>query len=212
VLFPVSSQFLTGLASACSGSAFPGYRTELPALIAAGTSVTGWLYYPGFIAQALMHNALFVVFVASVYFPKRVIAQRAPYLNDAIFFVLGYALFLGSIWCMFRLSYRHDMFNLLRVDNPFFGDWAAIFLYFAVLAVFVTYFQFGLEQLAKTISTIFQFLVFVGGVAYIQFDQADRFFGTKASVLNVIVLFLLFVFLSTLSLAFLLRAAGRRGK
>jgi hypothetical protein len=199
--------FLNGLAKACSGLTFPDYQREMRGLIGAETSVTGWLYFPGFVAQALMHNTLFVVFVASVYLPKRTIVQRAPYLNNSIFFVLGYALFLGSIWCLFRLSYRHDMFNLLHVENPFFGDWAVIVLYFAVLAVFVVYFQFGLEQLAKTISTVFQFLVFIGGVAYIQFDQADRFFGTKATVLNVMVLFLLFVFLSALTLAFLLRTA-----
>ena len=113
---------------------------------------------------------------------------------------------------MFRLTYRHDMFNLLGVDNPFLGDWAVIFLYFVVLAVFVLYFGLGLEQFAKTISTIFQFFVFVLGVGYIQFNQADRFFGTKATVMNVFVLFLLFVFLSALTLAFLLRAAERGGR
>ena len=53
-----SPQYLAGLKLACSGSPFPAYQTQLPALIAAGSSITGWSYYPGFIAQALMQNAL----------------------------------------------------------------------------------------------------------------------------------------------------------
>ena len=205
-------QFLAGLKLACSGDPFPGYQTHLPALIAAGSSITGWFYYPGFIAQALMQNALFWAFVAFVYFRKDEIVQRAPYLRNAVSYLLGYALFLGSIWCMFRLTYRHDMSHLLGVDNPFLGDWAVIFLYFVVLAVFVLYFGLGLEQFAKTISTIFQFAVFILGVGYIQFDQADRFFGAKASGLNIFVLFLLCAFLSALTLAFLLRPAERGGR
>lgn len=205
----VNQHFLGGLVDACDGHTFAMYQQQLPALITTGSSYTGWLYYPGFVAQALMQNALFVVFVAFLYYPKVEIVRRAPYLPDTIFFVLGYAVFLGSIWCLFRLTYRHDVLRLLNVNNPFIGDYAIIALYVIVLAVFVAYFQFNLEQLAKTISQIGQFLVFVGGVAFVQFDQADRFFGTQASITNIFVLFLLFVFISALTLAFLLRSSKR---
>jgi hypothetical protein len=205
-----SPAFFEGLRIACGGQKFAAYGQQLPALIASGRSLTGWLYYVGFVAQVLMQNALFVVFVAFIYYPKREIVRRAPYLQNTIFFVLGYAVFLGSIWCLFRLSYRNDMGNLLAQNNPFGGDYAIIVLYAIVLAVFVVYFEFNLEQLAKTIAQISQLLVFIGGVALANRDQAGTFFGTRASVMNVVALFLLFVFISALTLAFLLRSPRRR--
>jgi hypothetical protein len=201
-----SPSFVEGLRMACAGREFAGYSAQLPALIATGTSYTGWVYYVGFVAQALMQNALFIVFVAFVYYPKKEITRRAPYLQKTIFFVLGYAVFLGSIWCLFRISYRNDMAALLNQNNPFAGDYAIIALYAVVLAVFVAYFEFNLEQLAKTIAQIGQFLVFVGGVTLVQRDVGGSFFGTRASVMNIVVLSLLFVFISALTLAFLLRS------
>jgi len=205
-------QFLDGLKTACSGGTFADYARQLPALIAAGRSYTGLLYYPGFIAQTLMQNALFIVFLAFLYYPKTEIVKRAAYLPNAIFYVLGYAMFLGSIWCLFRLSYRHDTMHLLNMQNSFIGDYAVVGLYAIALAIFVAYFQFNLEQLAKNISQLGQLLVFAGGVAFVQFDQADRVFGAQASVTNILALFLLFIFISALTLAFLLRPAKRRAR
>jgi hypothetical protein len=146
------------------------------------------------------------VFVAFIYFPKKEIQKKSPYLGHVIFFVLGYAIFLGSIWCLFRISYRNDMASLLGQNNSFIGDVAIIVLYGVVLAVFVAYFEFDLEKLAKTISQISQFLVFVGGVALVSKEQVHSVFGARASLMNIVVLFLLFVFLSALTLAFLLRS------
>src|SRR5262249_9063514 len=121
--------FLEGLRMACNRHEFTGYQEQLPALIASGRSYTGYVYYFGFVAQALMQNALFIVFVAFIYYPKKEIVKRATYLPKSIFFVLGYAVFLGSIWCLFRLSYRNDMLNLLGQKNPFVGDYGIIALY-----------------------------------------------------------------------------------
>src|SRR5271169_3365575 len=117
------------------------------------------------------------------------IARSAPYLGDRVFFVLGYAIFLGSIWCLFRLSYRRDMLDLFAISNPSVGDYLTVALYAIALAIFVAYFEFNLEQLAKTISQIGQFLVFLGGAAFVQFKQADNLFGTRASVVNIFALF-----------------------
>jgi hypothetical protein len=78
-------------------------------------------------------------------------------------------------------------------------------LYALVLAVFVAYFEFNLEKLAKTIAQIGQFVVFIGGVALVHQDEAGTFFGTRASVMNIVVLSLLLIFISALTLAFLLR-------
>jgi hypothetical protein len=198
--------FLSGLRMACNGQKFVAYKDQLPALLAQGRSYTGWVYYPGFIAQALMQNALFVVFIAFIYHRKSMIVRKSPYLKRAIFFVLGYAVFLGSIWCLFRLSYRNDMPRLLGVTNPLGGDYAIIALYAIVLAVFVAYFEFNMERLAKTIAQIGQFLVFVGGAAFVHFDASGTFFGAGAAVVNIVTLVLLFLFISALTLAFLLQS------
>jgi hypothetical protein len=197
--------FFEGLRGACNGDKFAAYQEQFRALFGTRRSFTNWSYYLGFVAQALMQNALFVVFIAFLYYPKKEIERRAPYLSRVIFFILGYAIFLGSIWCLFRISYRNDMQNLLNQTNPFGGDVAIIVLYGIVLAVFVAYFEFNLEKLAKTISQISQFLVFIGGVALVSKEQAHSFFGARASIMNIVVLFLLFVFISALTLAFLLR-------
>src|SRR5205823_111590 len=132
------------------------------------------------------------------------IVRKAPYLQNAIFYILGYALFLGSIWCLFRLSYRNDI-KLFDITNPFAGDYGVIALYVIVLAVWVLYFQFNLEQLAKTAAQIGQLAVVAGGAAVVHFDSAGTFFGTHASVTNILTLTLLFLFVTALVAAFLLR-------
>jgi hypothetical protein len=130
-------------------------------------------------------------------------------LRGAIFYILGYAIFLGSIWCLFRLSYRNDMSRLFAVNNPFLGDYAVIGLYLLSLAVWVLYFEFKLDKLAKTLSQIGQLVTVLGGAAFVKFDSAGAFFGTRASFMNILVLTLLFVFVSALVIAFLLRDQPR---
>ncbi|HLH91171.1 MAG TPA: hypothetical protein VKX28_22185 [Xanthobacteraceae bacterium] len=205
-----SPAFLGGLRKACMAQQFADYPRLFPSLVGHARTYTGALYYPGFLAQALMQNALFTVFLSFLFHPKAAIEKKAPYLSGAIFYILGYAIFLGSIWCLFRLSYRNDMAHWLNNDNPFVGDYAIVALYLLVLAVFVLYFQFDLEKFAKTISQIAQFLVFVGGVAVVKFDKGDNFFGVRASVWNIFALFLLFIFVSALTLAFLLRPPQKK--
>jgi hypothetical protein len=198
--------FLTGLNKAvCLGQKFVNYRNQLGALIPLGHSVTGAVYYVGFAALTLMQNALFTVFIAFIYLRRDAITRKAPYLQGVIFFILGYALFLGSIWCLFRLSYRNDMLNLFATTNPFAGDYGVVALNVVVLAVWVLYFQFNLEQLAKTFAQIGQLAAVVGGAAVVHFDSAGTFFGTRASVVNILALTLLFFFITALVAAFLLR-------
>lgn len=207
--------FLAGLNKAVclTDQTFRAYRSQLGALIAAGRSVTGEVYYVGFVALTLMQNALFTVFLAFIYFRRTVIAREAPYLQGVIFYILGYAIFLGSMWCLFRLSYRNDMPKLFAINNPFAGDYGVIALYILALAVWVLYFQFNLEQIAKTFAQIGQLAVVVGGAAVVHFDNAGahsgEFFGARASVTNILVLTLLFVFISALVAAFLLREQRR---
>lgn len=195
---------IKGAACADPPQTFRDYVGQLPPLLTAGHSWTGVIYYPGFVALALLQDTLFVVFVSFIYF-RQTIAQRGPYLRSAIFFILGYAIFLGSIWCLFRLSYRNDMPRLFAVNNPLAGDYAIIGIYLLSLAVWVLYFEFNLEKLAKTFSQIGQLVTILGGAAFVKFDSAGTFFGTRASFMNILVLTLLFAFVSALVIAFLLR-------
>jgi hypothetical protein len=199
--------FWNGLVNACSGNHIPfsEYQAQFHTLNASRHSYTGWFYYPGFIAQTLMQNLLFIVLVAFILYPKSEILKRAPLVPGAIFFVLGYAILLGSVWCLFRLSYRLDMMHLFNVNNPFVGDYAIICLYVVAIEVFIVYFQLDLEKLAKSISIVSQVIVLAGGAALFHWELFDQFFGTHATVNNVLTLCLLFIFLSTLTGALVLR-------
>ena len=208
----VRGAFLTDLNNAICPTtpvAFKNYHSQLSAMISAGQSRTGMVYYAGIVALSLMLNALFVVFLGFIYFNRAEIKRKAPYLKDVVFYILGYAMFLGSIWCLFRLSYRNDMVALFNYSNPFFGDLAIMGTFTAALGVWVLYFQFQLDALAKTFAQIGQLVVLVGGAAAVHFDRAGVFFGTRASVMNIIALALFFLFLTALVSAFLLRELRR---
>lgn len=200
---------ISGLKAACERAPYPNYLVDLAAIIQQGSysSYTRWAYYVGFVAQALIQNAIFVVFLIFIYFDKRRLAEAAPCLGHSITFILGYAIFLSAIWCLFQLTYRHEAFALFKMDNPMSGDYALVVLYTIVLTVFVVYFEFNLEKLAKTISTIGQLVAFVGGVVVLQLkqDQAHLFFGSQATIVNAFILFILFAFMTALALAFLLK-------
>jgi hypothetical protein len=202
--------FLAGLrGAACQDQTFRDFSSQLAPLVALGRSWTGLVYYPGFAALTLLQNTMFVVLAAFIFYKREVIEQRAPYLKGAIFYILGYAMFLGSIWCLFRLSYRNDMPRLFALNNPLAGDYAIIGIFLLSLAVWVLYFEFNLEKLAKTVTQISQLLAVVGGAALVKFDTGGAFFGTRAAVMNVLVLTLGFVFVSALVAAFLLREQRR---
>jgi hypothetical protein len=201
--------FIAGLEKACGGGKFPEYQAQLKELVAAGSSYTRWAYYVGFVAQTLMQNAVFVVFLAFIYFDKAKLIRSAPYLKDAIFYILGYAVFLGSIWCLFRLTHRNEMTVMFGHASRFAGDYAIVALYGVVLMVFIAYFEFGLEKLAKTLAHLGQFLTFALGVVVVNQNQASIFFGRQASIFNIFVLFLLFVFISAITLAFFLKRYAR---
>jgi hypothetical protein len=122
------------------------------------------------------------------------------------------ALFLGSIWCLFRLAYRNDMFKLFAEKNAFGGDYGIIVIYIIVLAVYVLYFDLNLEQVAKTVTQIGQLATVAGGAALVHWDGAGTFFGTRASVTNIIVLVLVFFFMSAVTLAFFLKSPSPLGR
>lgn len=196
--------FLSGLENACNGQVFRAYQQSL-AQMAGSVSYTKWAYHLGFVTQALMQNAVFVVFLAFIFFDRGKIKRSAPYLKDAVFYILGYAVFLGSIWCIFRLAHQNDMTLLFGEGSRFGGGYAIVGIYAIVLIVFIVYFELGFDQLAKTLAQIGQLLVFVSGVALTQHPYGSLFFGWKTSVVNLLVLFLVFVFVSAITLAFFLR-------
>jgi len=65
-----NESFFKGLANACENNPFLEYKAQFDTLNASRFSYTGWLYYPGFIAQTLMQNLLFIVLVAFLLYPK----------------------------------------------------------------------------------------------------------------------------------------------
>lgn len=168
-----SQGFFAGLAGACQGTPFTSYKANWPGITLATQSYTGLLTMLGLQLRLSCKTRFSSYFLVSCTSQQTEIVRSAPFLRERIFFVLGYAIFLGSIWCLFRLSYRRDMLDLFAFSNPFVGDYLIVALYAIALAIFVAYFEFNLEQMAKTISQIGQLLVFVGGAAFVQFKQAN---------------------------------------
>jgi hypothetical protein len=202
--------FLADLDTACANAStaskpFKGYQAELEKMLMAGGSYTRWAYHLGFVASALMQNALFVVFLAFIVYRKQQIVRTAPYLKNVIFYALGYALFLGSLWCLFRLTYINDMQSLFGESGGFGGGHFIVGLYALVLVVFVVYFEFGLEKLAKTLANLGQFVVFALGVAAVQTKHASFVFGHRVGIGTVLALFVLFAFTTAIVVAFFAR-------
>ena len=204
--------FLAGVQSAaCRDQTFVGYSSQLAPLLASGRSWTGVIYYPGFVALTLLQNTLFVVFVAFLYFKREQIERRAPYFSYGVSYdFLAMRCSLARSGVSFRLSYRNDMSRLFAISNPLAGDYAVILVFLLALAVWVLYFQLDLKKVSETVTQIAQLVTVVGGAVFVKFDTAGTFFGTRASLMNILVLSLLFVFISALVAAFLLKEQRRR--
>ena len=184
---------------------FDEYQQKIEQLVALGSSFSGAMYHVGVIAQALSFITLFTVFGLFIFFRKATLLRATTYFQSSIFFLLGCAIFYGSIWCLFRLTYRVDGNTLFGQHNTFYADYAIVFLYGIALLVFVLYFELELEKIAKKVSQVAQLLAFIFGIAIIQKGDASYIFGSRASLMNVLALFLLLVFLSVISLAFVIR-------
>jgi hypothetical protein len=206
---------LDGLMAACNGEPYRSHATDLGGLILQGSSYTHWAYDVGFVAQVLLQAAIFAVFFVFNYDNRRFV-QAAPYARDSIAFLLGYAVFLGSIWCLFLLTYRHESSLLLGTDNVRHGDYSIVGFYGLVLIIFVGYFACNRRKSAKISSaikpsramgqllfSIGQVLFLAGGVAAVELEtaQASRFFGSHASIVSIFILCLFFALTTALARA-----------
>src|SRR5258707_9506167 len=99
------------------------------------------------------------------------------------------------------------MSNLLRQNNPFVGDYAIIALYTIVLEVFVVYFEFNLERLAKSIAQNWSISCIRRRRGAGQPRSSRGFLRHARLGHEHRGAFLLFVFISALTLAFLLRSS-----
>src|SRR5262249_26209087 len=112
---------------------FNEYQDKIRHLVTLGSSLSGAMYFVGVTGQALSFIILFAVFSLFIFFGKASVLKATPYLQNSIFFLLGCAIFYGSIWCLFRLTYRVDGNALFGQHNTFYADYAIVFLYGAAL-------------------------------------------------------------------------------
>lgn len=209
---PSGQQFLADFAKICDPSKkFEGgyavFQTKLQYLIQLGRSYSSAVYYFAFVAQALFLIAIFAVFIVAIRYRDRMRTLAPRFLRNAIFFLLGYAIFAVSMWCLLRISYRMDSDAIFGTNNPLYADYLIIALYAVVLAVYILYFEFAFEKLAKIMTSIGGFLTFVFGVTLVQKGMASQIIGIRASVFNLVAVILLFLLISLILLAFMLRPA-----
>jgi hypothetical protein len=89
--------------------------------------------------------------------------------------------------------------------NPFYADVAIVVLYFIIWTIYILYFPLGLTSAASKVAPIAQFLLFAGGIASFQVGDTRFFFGSRATVMNIVILILLSLFISIISLVFILK-------
>jgi hypothetical protein len=140
------------------------------------------------------------VFGLIIYFRKLFIVQfldnaRLEWEKDNFFLLFGLALVIGSIWCVYRISYRTDNAAAFGPENnDLTADYTVFWLYFAIITIYITFAGFDLEKLAKTGSQIAS----AAGIVGLSFTGVSgRFFGLDARFQNVlaviVVLFVLIV-------------------
>jgi uncharacterized membrane protein len=193
-------KFYTNLKTICTPSfAYKGkydgapdsYQSELSKALSADRSYSGYVYFVALPAQAASLIALLCGFGLIAYFKKPYITSFLAHegLNwekNNIFLLFGLALSIGSLWCLYRISYRIDNIDLFgSSNNPLFGDYVVLYLYLLVLAIYVAFVGFDLEKIAKTTSQLAAAAAVVGLSLAAPSGFAGHFFGVQASVQNI---------------------------
>src|SRR5262245_9225478 len=117
------------------------YQSELVKALSVpgGRSYSGYVYFVAVPAQAALLVALLCGFGLIAYFKKPYITEflAREHLNwekNNVFLLFGLALSIGSIWCLYRISYRLDNVELFgSSNNPLFADYVVLYLYLFIL-------------------------------------------------------------------------------
>lgn len=167
------------------------FQVQLGNAKAAGHSYSYYLYYLAIPFQVSLHGLLLACFFILSYLRKPYIDtflsdRKLDFDRNNIFVMFGVALIVGSIWCLYRTSYRIDNESLFGPgNNPLYADQVVIYLYFAVITAYVLWAGFDLEKIAKTVTQVAAAAAVMGLSLKASGVITDHLFGLTASVQNL---------------------------
>lgn len=216
--------FFDNFQTACNGPRFayagnydgnqPGtdkdksFQSQLGEAKKAGLSYSHYVYYLVLPVQAGLHSLLLTCFFVLIYLRKPFVdvflSDRKLYFDkNNIFVLFGIALIVGSLWCLYRTSYRIDNDDLFGAhNNPLYDDQIVIYLYFAVVTVYIIWAGFDLEKIAKTASQVAAAVAVMGLSLNASKVITDNLFGLDASIQNFVGVFVLILVLISIGLIF----------
>ena len=184
------------------------FQSELAKAKAGGLSYSHYVYYLAFPVQAGFLALLLACFFIIIYLRKSFIDQflsdrKMNFDRNNLFAMFGLALVIGSIWCLYRLSYRIDNDNLFGSgNNPLYADYVVFWLYFSIIVIYIILAGFDLEKLAKTAAQVAGAAAVLGLSLAAPKGVTDYFFGVRASIQNFVAAFVLVVILIGIGLVF----------
>lgn len=183
-------------------------QSELVKAKATGLSDSHYVYYVAFPAQAGFLILLLACFFIIIYLRKPFIEQflsdrKMNFDRNNMFVMFGLALIIGSIWCLYRISYRVDNDNLFgNGNNTLYADYVVFWLYFSIITIYIILAGFDLEKLAKTASQVAGAAAVLGLSLTAPKGITDYFFGLSASMQNFAAVLILIVILIGIGLIF----------
>jgi hypothetical protein len=183
------------------------YQTELHKAATAGPSLSGYVYYLAVPAQIALLAAVLSVFFLIIYFRKTFIEgylsqARLRWEANNFFLLYGMALIVGSIWCLYRISYRVDNNSYFGANNNLLADYLVFGLYFLIVAIYIVFAGFDMEKLAKTGSQLSSALAVIGLSLTAPSGIIVYFFGLKASLQNFFAILVALLILVAVGLIF----------
>lgn len=161
-----------------------------------GRSATGFAYY--FAVVGIVIQQILGLVVLATFFNMKYSSSRYLYLfRGRTLVLIGSALFFGSLWCLYRLTFRLEEPLIYTQTSGFVGDYAVVGAYVLFFAFFISSFWIQIEKMKARASIVIQAGAWALGVLSLHFAVDSRFvFGSKASVANLVVILLLLAVVS----------------
>jgi hypothetical protein len=196
-------------------SHFDTYQADLQNLLQDknNRSFSGEIYLGVIPFQIALHATLLSVFLLAIYLKKPLIDKflataGLEWVRSNFFVVFGLSLIIGSIWCIYRLSYRIDQARAFGGEHPFLqnnpllADYLIFGLYFIVVTLYIIFAGFDLEKVAKTSAQVAAAAGVLGFSAVAPLGYTSQFFGIDASIWDFIGMVVVLLILIALGLLF----------
>jgi hypothetical protein len=195
---------------------FTDYQKNISDLVRDERSFTGKTYYFGVVVQSISQIMIFICLAIFVRAGDSGIYKAAIVLPKANLFILGCAIFFGSIWCLFRMAYRADENSIFAFDggrllSGYSGDYIIVLIYTILFATYLMLSGSQLKAIEGRLSQLGTLVVYVCGIGAIKIADptfVTSFIGSRSTVGNVLFLVVGCALVSFLSMMFAMRDPG----